>query len=291
MSEANSTVKSIFRRSTATVLLLLAVLFLVISGPLRAGWGFVGNASNASSTAISLMKDPAIQLQAANKIETTLQDSSSPAVAQQIAAYHQVVIGAVVTLFNNPIVQQLVAKEVGAAYTAAVSNTEATLDFTPIAAQVTAALHTAAPGIPVQIGLGQKLVLTIKKGSYSFSGLGRLGSGSVLLWLLGLVCTLIAALVLFRTRLTRLLAVGVSFGLAALVLLVLSKAVGAIAKNGTSNNELATSVAKRLSGQFGSSLVHSALLDLLTGVVLAAAIVGFHEWQARRKTTKDEAAA
>jgi hypothetical protein len=283
--------KSILRRSAATVLLVLAVLFLVISGPLRGAWGFVGNASNASSTVIALMKDPTVQRQVANKIETTLQDSSSPAVAQQIAAYHQVVTGAVVTLFNNPLVQQLVSKEVGVAYTAVTSNTKASLDFTPIAAQVTAALHTAAPGIPIQIDLGQKLVLTIKKGSYNFSGLGRLGSGSVLLWLLGLVCTLFAALVLFRTRLSRLLAVGASFGLATLVLLVLSKAVGSIAKSGTSNNELATSVAKRLSAQFGNSLVHSALLDLLTGVVLAAAIVGFHEWQARKKTPKVEAAA
>jgi len=291
MPEFNATLKSILRRTAATVLLVLAVLFLVISGPLRGAWGFVGNASNASSTAITLMKDPTVQRQAANKIETTLQDSSSPAVAQQIAAYHQVVTGAVVTLFNNPLVQQLVSKEVGVAYTAVTSYTKATLDFTPIAAQVTAALHTAAPGIPIQINLGQKLVLTIKKGSYVASGLGRLGSGSVLLWLLGLVCTLISALVLFRTRLSRLLAVGFGFGLASLVLLVLSKAVGSIAKSGTSSNELATSVIKGLSAQFGNSLVHSALLDLLTGVVLAAAIFGFHEWQARKKTPKVEAAA
>jgi hypothetical protein len=285
MSETTSSVTSILRKAGASLLVAIAVLLLVLSGPLRAGWGFVGSSSNASATAIALMKDPAVQLAAAQQIETQLQQASSPDVAHQLALQQKVLTGAVVTLLKNPMVQGLVAQEVTAAYTAATTNTKTSLNFTPLVDQVTAVLHTVAPSIPAKISLGSKLIVTVDPKSTSYSSLKSLGSGSVVLWFLGLAFVLLAALALLRTRLSQFIAVGVGFGLSALLLLVLAKAAHSIATGINSTNPLSKSVVESLSSRFGSSLVHSALLDLLTGVIIAAGIFGLAKWREQKHTS------
>ncbi len=290
MSQTHTTLKSTLRIGAAVILTGLAILLLVISGPLRAGWGFIGNADNAGNTVISLMKVPSVQSAVTIQLETDFKKSSSVAVAQLITLHAKEINGAVISLLNNPLVQQLVAADVRSAYTAVETQKDTSINFVPLVNQVTASIHKIDPRVPITLPTTNKMVVNFHRGEVVFSGLNRLGTGSVALWLVALVMILGAVFGLMRSRRGRYLVAGIGFVVPALLLIVMSKVVHSIVMGSKFKDELTSAATDVLSMRFGSSLVHTAILELLTGCLVAAAIFGVDRWWPKKSTAMVEAA-
>ena len=142
MTTREHKVGSALRVSAAVVLITVAVLFMLISAPMRAGWNFVGTGTNASNTVVAIMQNHSVQVSLANQLETDLAQSSSPAVAKDLALHRQELIGAVETLMSSSVVQQLVALEVQRAYYAIQSQQATVLDFSPRSEEHTSELQS-----------------------------------------------------------------------------------------------------------------------------------------------------
>ena len=193
MTEEHSVIKSAIRISAASILTGLAMLFLVASGPMRAGWGIIGSSANASNTVVAVMKTPSVQREVAHRLLIEIEKSVSPQNAQQIASQQSQLNSAVVALMNNPVVQQLVVQKVQTTYVSIQNQTPAVLDFSDLVNQATAVIHQIDPAIPAKIAGAKKFNVTFNPHSNALRNVGALGSGSVVLWFLGTLMLALAA--------------------------------------------------------------------------------------------------
>jgi hypothetical protein len=290
MTEQHSVIKSAFRIGAASVLTAIAVLMLVASGPMRAGWGVIGNSTNASNTVVSLMKTPSVQHEVGTRLLIEIEKSVSPQVAKQIAANQAQLSAAVVTLLNNSVVQQLVAQKVQAAYGAIQNQTPTVLDFTDLVNQATSVIHQIDPNIPAKIAGANKFNVTFNPSSNPLGNINALGSGSVALWFLGTLFLVVAAFALSRTRTGKYVVTGIGFLLPAIILFVLAGSITSLVMSGRQTNQLAKAVGNTLCGRVSGSLNHTALLEILSGVIVAAAIFGFDKWWSQKSPSSTQVA-
>ena len=265
MTEEHSVIKSAIRISAASILTGLAMLFLVASGPMRAGWGIIGSSANASNTVVAVMKTPSVQREVAHRLLIEIEKSVSPQNAQQIASQQSQLNSAVVALMNNPVVQQLVVQKVQTTYVSIQNQTPAVLDFSDLVNQATAVIH--------QIDPAKKFNVTFNPHSNALRNVGALGSGSVVLWFLGTLMLALAAFALSRTRTGKYVVTGIGFLLPAILLLVLSGSLKSFVTGGRQANQLANAVATSLCERASGSLTHTAVLEIITGLVVVALIV------------------
>lgn len=290
MTTKNATIKTVFRIGAASVLTGLAVLLLVASGPLRAGWGVIGSSANVSTSVVALMKTPSVQHEVANQLVAEIKKSVSTQAAQQIASHQTQLTTAVVALMNNPAVQQLVVQKVQATYSSIQNQTPTVLDFSGLVNQATSAIHQIFPVIPAKIAGANRFNVTFNPSSNPLGNVNGLGSGSVLLWFLGTLFLILAVFALSRTRTGKYVVTGIGFLLPAIILFVLSGSLKSLVMGGRKTDQLAKAVVDSLLGRVSGSLTHTAILEILTGLVVAAVIFGIEMWRGRKILANEQVA-
>ncbi len=290
MTEEQSVIKSAIRISAASILTGLAMLFLVASGPMRAGWGIIGSSANASNTVVAVMKTPSVQREVAHRLLIEIEKSVSPQNAQQIASQQSQLNSAVEALMNNPVVQQLVVQKVQTTYVSIQNQTPAVLDFSDLVNQATAVIHQIDPAIPAKIAGAKKFNVTFNPHSNALRNVGALGSGSVVLWFLGTLMLALAAFALSRTRTGKYVVTGIGFLLPAILLLVLSGSLKSFVTGVRQANQLANAVATSLCERASGSLTHTAVLEIITGLVVAALIFASEMWRGEKPLSDSQVA-
>lgn len=279
MPKVNSSVQTGIRIGAAAALVALGIILTIASGPMRAGWGFVGSAQNAGSVVASLMKDHAVQLGVANKLESNLAQSVPVEVAKQINSHKAELTATVVTLMNNETVQNLIVAQVQSVYEAVAKQQKTVLNFAPIVDQVTQALHLVDSSIPAKIKGSDTLNVTFNPQSTMLSNVSSLGSGSVVVWLIGLMLICAAIFALIRSRMKRFVVAGAAYLVSAILLIVMGQVIHGVILSQKFHDPLAKEVASFASARFANSLTHSAILDIVTGVIVMGAVYGVSRWK------------
>jgi len=282
MTSEQSTVKSVVRLSVASVLTALAVILITASGPMRAGWGVIGNSTNAGNTVTALMKEKPVQVAVASQLITEIKNSVSPQVAQQIGLTQPVLNSAIFTLMNNAEVERLVAQKVEVAYSAVQTHKTTVLDFSPLVNQATAIIHQIDPAIPAKIAGANKLNFTFKPSSISLSNVNSLGSGSVIVWLVGTIFLLLSIVLLVRSRIGKYVIGIVGYLVPAGILYVLAGVANQLVAGAHENDLLAKAVMTGLAQRVTNSLSHTAFWLVLNGALVALVIFGYDQYKARK---------
>jgi hypothetical protein len=290
MTSEQSAVKSVVRLSVASVLTALAVILITASGPMRAGWGVIGNSTNAGNTVTALMKEKPVQVAVASQLITEIKNSVSPQVAQQIGLTQPVLNSAIFTLMNNAEVERLVAQKVEAAYSAVQTHKTTVLDFSPLVNQATAIIHQIDPAIPAKIAGANKLNFTFKPSSISLSNVNSLGSGSVIVWLVGTIFLLLSIFLLVRSRIGKYVIAIVGYLVPAGILYVLAGVANQLVAGAHGNDLLAKAVMTGLAQRVTNSLSHTAFWLVLNGALVAFVIFGYDQYKARKSQPLPEVA-
>ena len=290
MTSEQSAVKSVVRLSVASVLTALAVILITASGPMRAGWGVIGNSTNAGNTVTALMKEKPVQVAVASQLITEIKNSVSPQVAQQIGLTQPVLNSAIFTLMNNAEVERLVAQKVEAAYSAVQTHKTTVLDFSPLVNQATAIIHQIDPAIPAKIAGANKLNFTFKPSSISLSNVNSLGSGSVIVWLVGTIFLLLSIVLLVRSRIGKYVIGIVGYLVPASILYVLAGVANQLVAGAYGNDLLAKAVMTGLAQRVTNSLSHTAFWLVLNGALVAFVIFGYDQYKARKSQPLTEVA-
>ena len=290
MTSQQSAVKSVVRLSVASVLTALAVILITASGPMRAGWGVIGNSTNAGNTVTALMKEKPVQVAVASQLITEIKNSVSPQVAQQIGLTQPVLNSAIFTLMNNAEVERLVAQKVEAAYSAVQTHKTTVLDFSPLVNQATAIIHQIDPAIPAKIAGANKLNFTFKPSSISLSNVNSLGSGSVIVWLVGTIFLLLSIFLLVRSRIGKYVIAIVGYLVPASILYVLAGVANQLVAGAHGNDLLAKAVMTGLAQRVTNSLSHTALWMALNAVLVALLIFAYDRFKASKSQPASEVA-
>jgi len=290
MTSEQSAVKSVVRLSGASVLTALAVILITASGPMRAGWGVIGNSTNAGNTVTALMKEKPVQVAVASQLITEIKNSVSPQVAQQIGLTQPVLNSAIFTLMNNAEVERLVAQKVEAAYSAVQTHKTTVLDFSPLVNQATAIIHQIDPAIPAKIAGANKLNFTFKPSSISLSNVNSLGSGSVIVWLVGTIFLLLSIFLLVRSRIGKYVIGIVGYLVPASILYVLAGVANQLVAGAHGNDLLAKAVMTGLAQRVTNSLSHTALWMALNAVLVVLLIFGYDRFKASKSQPASEVA-
>jgi len=291
MTSEQSAVKSVVRLSVASVLTALAVILITASGPMRAGWGVIGNSTNAGNTVTALMKEKPVQVAVASQLITEIKNSVSPQVAQQIGLTQPVLNSAIFTLMNNAEVERLVAQKVEVAYSAVQTHKTTVLDFSPLVNQATAIIHQIDPAIPAKIAGANKLNFTFKPSSISLSNVNSLGSGSVIVWLVGTIFLLLSIVLLVRSRIGKYVIGIVGYLVPAGILYVLAGVANQLVAGAHGNDLLAKAVMTGLAKRVTNSLSHTAFWLVLNGALVALVIFGYDQYKARKSQPLPEVAS
>ena len=290
MTSEQSAVKSVVRLSVASVLTALAVILITASGPMRAGWGVIGNSTNAGNTVTALMKEKPVQVAVASQLITEIKNSVSSQVAPQIGLTQPVLNSAIFTLMNNAEVERLVAQKIEAAYSAVQTHKTTVLDFSPLVNRATAIIHQIDPAIPAKIAGANKLNFTFKPSSISLSNVNSLGSGSVIVWLVGTIFLLLSIVLLVRSRIGKYVIGIVGYLVPAGILYVLAGVANQLVAGAHGNDLLAKAVMTGLAQRVTNSLSHTALWMALNAVLVALFIFGYDQYKARKSQPLPEVA-
>jgi len=290
MTSEQSTVKSVVRLSVASVLTALAVILITASGPMRAGWGVIGNSTNAGNTVTALMKEKPVQVAVASQLITEIKNSVSPQVAQQTGLTQPVLNSAIFTLMNNAEVERLVAQKGEAAYSAVQTHKTTVHDFSPLVNQATAIIHQIDPAIPAKIAGANKLNFTFKPSSISLSNVNSLGSGSVIVWLVGTIFLLLSIFLLVRSRIGKYVIGIVGYLVPASILYVLAGVANQLVAGAHGNDLLAKAVMTGLAQRVTNSLSHTALWMALNAVLVVLLIFGYDRFKASKSQPLTEVA-
>jgi hypothetical protein len=270
---------SFIRRGIATILLIIAALLLLVAGASKTLYSLVGTPERTAQTALSIISSPDGSRQFASIALDKIKRGADSPTATLISAKEPALINALAAVVRDPSTQDIITNDYVTWYHATTNGTAVSIDVSPVMNRFMAALHSVDPAIPSHIdGVSDPIV--VEAGSPSpLKNVEKLGTSSLIVMLIGIAMALLTSIFLVRGSLRRLLSLGLSLALPAVLLA--STATQIRSKMRTSNGDPhQQSLVLLIVDRVGSALTSTALLILVIDValLLAVAAVQYRPW-------------
>jgi len=272
--------RRVTRRIVAIVLLGVSSGLFLAAGWLHVASAIAGSPTTSAETLLAIATSQNVRHAVATKVVDQLEKDTTSSLSQTIHRQHDRMVTAIESVIANPETQTLARTDLIVIFEALKTNSSVVVDFRPLLYRFTSAMHTVDSGIPLKPTQLRHAVVTIKRHGRVLGSAESLVNFELLLAAAAVIgAVLIAALIVRRPRL-RLVALGLSLGLPALVLIgggfLITGIVHQVHFSDASSKIIATEAARRVAADASVSGVAELIVTLLV-------VVSFYVVDRRRR--------
>ncbi len=271
--------RSFFRRLTAVLLLGLCALLFLLAGVFNTAAAIGGSGKTVATNVLNVVTSPNVRAAVATKLVTQLQKDADGATRQEIVAHRAEFVASLENVIAQPQTQAIARRDIERLYQATSQQSPSKLNLRPLLYRFTSAMHGVDPRFAAQPKGLHHAVVTIRGRKTPLHWARSLFLGELVLFLLGCILLMVTVRALIRRRRSQSLALGLTFALPGILLLLVGVAARSVAGRLKVHDESARAIARETGSQLSGNIVVSGLLL----IVLALIVEVIWIWTRRRR--------
>lgn len=218
--ERHSSVGTVFRRIGSVLISMICAGMLLGATTMSSAYSLIGSPKATADIVVAVATNPSAANSIANTILNDLSDRSGQDLGYVIAQNRTALTNAVTSAITAPATRLIAHRDVELLYHYIRTGQPGWINFTPLVAQVTIAMHRAVPAVPASPNdpaYGNLTLLVHFSAHHPLNIAGGLLALSLLFGLVGIVGALLNARFMVRHRWAKLTSLGLTILLPALV--------------------------------------------------------------------------